>query len=105
MLLFILSGCTAQNGSGDNMVSNPETAIEIARAILNEHFSDSFLVENPFDSFDFVADTNNGIWVVRTDWGNPVTVVDDDMLIVRLGVNYWVHIRKSNGEILRVEVG
>jgi len=105
MFLLMLSGCTTQNENGDDMVSNPETAIAIARAVLNERFSEHFTKENPFDNFDFTVESSGGVWIVRNVMDSPVTVDSDGTVTLNLGGNYSVHIRKSNGEILRATTG
>ena len=100
ILMLLLFGCSSDRESNGDMVSTPETAIAIARAVLNERFGD-----NLFDDRDFVVETSGRVWVVRYVMDNPVTLNDDGTLTVTLGWNYLVRIRKSDGAILQVESG
>lgn len=77
-------------------VSNPETAIEIARVLLIERFPRGrYGLENAI----FIAEENDGIWIVREVPPPPVTV--NDRTYFAFGVFGYVHLRK-NGEVLKL---
>jgi hypothetical protein len=77
-------------------VSKPETAIAIAKAILNERDP-----RNVNSIIELSAEEIDGIWIVSQVLPPPV-YHDDGSMTVMTGMIHSVHIRKSNGEILGI---
>jgi len=94
--IFVIQRTLSGRRNYEVAVSQPETAVAIAIAILNEHFP-----RNQYEAINFQAEENNGIWVVQRIALPPLGIVDGEVFI-RLGHTRYVHIRKSNGEILRI---
>jgi hypothetical protein len=98
--VFVVFRKTSESVHYGIAVSRPETAIAIARVLLSEHFPSS--QHHQHENLDFIAEENDGIWIVRNVIPPPV-IIDDYNILVTWGVEYYVHIRKSNGEILKIE--
>lgn len=79
-------------------ISRPETAIAITRAVLIEHFPQR---NNQYEHFNFTAEENDGVWIVRGTVPRPDDINDNETFVL-YGVAYYVHIRESNGEILEI---
>jgi hypothetical protein len=99
--VYVFRGSSAESIDYEFVISRPETAIAIARALLSEHYSELFRYGyNFFEDYDFTAEKTKDVWIVRTVLPSPVAINENEMLIT-FGVSYYVHIR-SNGEILRI---
>ena len=104
LMLTILGGivmaCSVQNKDKNYeiTITKPETAIEIGKAILNEHFPQQHKYENT----NFEAKEDDGVWIINNIISPPVA--NENGISVTVGGGYYVHIRKSNGEVLKIGV-
>jgi len=98
--VFVIQRISSGRRNYEDAVSHPETAVAIAIAILNEHSPP----RDRYEIFDFQVEGNNGIWVVQRIAPPPLGVIDDEVFITLGRRTRYVHIRKSNGEILRIGI-
>jgi hypothetical protein len=78
-------------------ILTPERAISLAKGFLLEHYGS----RANYDIIDFIAEENDGVWIVRSVTPPPV-VMEDGRMMVTFGFEYYIHIRKDNGELLEI---
>jgi len=102
LLLITAAGCASptvddEEGSVfENAVSEPETAISIAKAIVSEHFG-----KWDFENMLLAANLEDGTWIVS---GSPRQQPDKNIIIIIMGGRFRVDIQKNDGKIVRIEL-
>ena len=93
------SVAAGDNSSIGDVITKKETALKIGRALLEEHFPDTFFdKEEPID-----AEEKDGIWKVY----NVVErggIREDGTIWDVVGGELYVEFLKSNGEVLKIGV-
>ena len=89
-----------KTGGYESFSISKETAIKIGRALLEEHFPDTFLNNN---ELQVDAEEKDGIWKVFNVVERVVTMDDGQMMYID-GGELYVEFRKSNGEVLNIGI-
>ena len=97
-LVVVLTSGNKSGFEGDAIMQK-ETALQIGRALLEEHFPDTFLNND----IPIEAEEKDGIWRVNNIVEREGVTEDGQIMIVKGGVLY-VEFRKDNGKVIKIGI-